>query len=227
LQYSIQLFIFSSKDITLRNSSKDQCSVCSLYEQHRIEGTIPEDVEHNYQVHQQRKEESRSEKSKDKKRAEDDKSVHVSTYDLQAVLSVPCSLVGDLYYKRKLSCYNLSFYNIGNKNGQCFLWDETQGGRGSCEVGTCLYLYISSIAGGVSPVKEITFYSDTCGGQNRNKFTAAALHYTSMNIPSVEIVNHKFFESGHSQMESDSIHSSIEHAKRNTKVYVPSEWETR
>ena len=91
----------------------------------------------------------------------------------------------------------MSFYNIDNKNGQCFLWNDTQGGRGSCEVGTCLYLYISSIAGDVSPVKEITFYSDTCGGQNRK--------YTSMNIPRVDIVNHKFFESGHSQMESDSM----------------------
>ena len=68
---------------------KDQCSVCSLYEQHRIEGIVPEDVEQNYQVHQQRKEESRSEIYKDKKnRAEDDKRVHVSTFDLQVVLSV-------------------------------------------------------------------------------------------------------------------------------------------
>jgi hypothetical protein len=117
---------------------KDQCSVCSLCEQHRIEGIVPEDVDQNYQVHQQRKEESRSNISKDKNRAEDDKRVHVSTFDLETVLSVPCSLSGDLYYKRKLSCYNLSFYNIDNKNGQCFLWDETPGGRGSCEVGTCL-----------------------------------------------------------------------------------------
>jgi hypothetical protein len=46
----------------------------------------------------------------------------------------------------------LSFYNIDKKNGQCFLWDETQGGRGSCEVATCLYLYISSIAGDVSSI---------------------------------------------------------------------------
>ena len=99
----------------------------------------------------------------------------------------------------------MSFYNIDNENGQYFLWDETQGGRGSCDVGTCLYLYISSIAGDVSPVKESTFYSDTCGGQIRNKFVVAALHYTSMNIPRVDIVNHKFFESGHSQMESDSM----------------------
>jgi hypothetical protein len=33
---------------------KDQCSVCSLYEQHLIEGTVPEDGKHNYQVHQKR-----------------------------------------------------------------------------------------------------------------------------------------------------------------------------
>ena len=99
----------------------------------------------------------------------------------------------------------MSFYNIDNKNGQCFLWNDTQGGRGSCEVGTCLYLYISSIVGDVSPVMEITFYSDTCGSQNPNKFVVAALHYTLTNIRSVEIVNHKFFQSGHSQMKSDSL----------------------
>lgn len=107
-----------------------------------------------------------------------------------------------------------------------FLWDETQDGRGSCEVGTCLNLYINCVAGGVSPIKHLTFCSDTCSGQKRNKFIAAALHYSLMNIPNVESANHKFFESGHSQMESDSIHSAIEQAKKKTKVFVPSQWET-
>ena len=38
--------------------------------------------------------------------------------------------------------------------------------------------------------------------------------------------NHKFFERGHSEMKADSIHSSIERAKRSTKVYHPSQWDT-
>jgi hypothetical protein len=54
----------------------------------------------------------------------------------------PCSSIGELYYKRKLCCYNnyLSIYELGNGNGTCHLWDETQGKRGSCEVGTCVYV---------------------------------------------------------------------------------------
>jgi len=171
---------------------KDQCSVCTIYNQNKADGTLTPELEKKYTSHQNRKEESRREKSNDKLRTAN-KSFHVSTFDLQAVLSVPCSLVSDVYYKRKLSCYNLSFYNLGNKNGHCFLWDESQGGRGSCEVGTCLYLYINSIAGGVSPIKEVTLYSDTCGGQNRNRFIAAALHFTALNLPNIQRVNQKFF----------------------------------
>ena len=38
--------------------------------------------------------------------------------------------------------------------------------------------------------------------------------------------NHKFFERGHSEIEADSIHSSVERAKKSTKVYHPSQWDT-
>ena len=97
-------------------------------------------MKQKFEDHQKRKEASRKETARDKECAQKDKSYHVSTFELEAVLSVPCSLVGELYYKRTLSCYNLSFYNLGTANGTCFLWEETQGGRGSCEVGTCLSL---------------------------------------------------------------------------------------
>lgn len=219
--------IFNNQyNLSFFHPKNDQCSTCVIYEGHVSGNSVTPDIEKKYKEHQSRKEEARREKADDKSRANTDKSYHVSTFDLQAVLSVPCSLVGDLYYKRKLSCYNLSFYNLGSGSVQCYLWDESQGGRGSCDIGTCLYYYISSIASGVSPVKTVTLYSDTCGGQNRNQFTAAALHYTLMSLPNLQVINHKFFESGHSQMESDSVHAAIETAKKKTKVYVPSQWET-
>ena len=205
---------------------KDQCSVCTLHDEKKNNDTETPEMKQKFDGHQKRKEASRKEKARDKERAQKDKSYHVSTFDLEAVLSVPCSLVGELYYKRKLSCYNLSFYNLGNANGTCFLWDETQGGRGSCEVGTCLSLYINSTVGQFSPVQELTFYSDTCGGQNRNQYVVAALHHTMINSPYITTINQKYFESGHSQMESDSMHSAIENTKKCTKVYVPSQWET-
>ena len=75
-------------------------------------------------------------------------------------------------------------------------------------------------------VKEIIYYSDTCGGQNRNKFVAASLLYSVSMLPNLEKINQKFLQSGHSHMECDSVHSTIETAKTKTPVFVPSQWST-
>jgi hypothetical protein len=135
-------------------------------------------------------------------------------------------MVGDLFYKRCLSTYNLSFYSLGDGKGTCYLWDETNGGRGSSDIGSCILMHINSIAEKNSTIREITYYSDTCGGQNRNQFVASAMLYALHSHEHLETINHKFFERGHSEMEADSIHSSIERAKRSTKVYHPSQWDT-
>jgi hypothetical protein len=41
-----------------------------------------------------------------------------------------------------------------------------------------------------------------------------------------KIIDQKILESGHPQMECDSMHSAIEFAKRKTNVYIPSQWDT-
>jgi hypothetical protein len=43
-------------------------------------------------------------------------------------------------------------------------------------------------------------------------------------VPTLEKISHKFLVSGHSQMECDSVHATIEGAKKITAVYVPSQW---
>ena len=59
----------------------------------------------------------------------------VGTFDLQAVLQTPCSLVSQLYYMIKLNCYNLSIYNLASTHATCYLWSEVDAQRGSCEIG--------------------------------------------------------------------------------------------
>lgn len=44
-----------------------------------------------------------------------------------------------------------------------------------------------------------------------------------LNLKSITI---KYLETGHTQMEADSIHSTIEKAKRGAPVYSPDEWVT-
>ena len=50
--------------------------------------------------------------------------------------------------------------------------------------------------------------------------------HAGTNISNIEIIDHKFLESGHTQMECDSMHSAIEFAKKKTEIYVPTQWAT-
>ena len=96
-------------------------------------------------------------------KSKQDKTFHVASFDLEAVLYTPCSEVSTLYYKRKLASYNLSVYAHNNGKGHCYMWDESHAKRGSCEIATCLLLYLRSLP---KTVEDVTFYSDTCSGQN-------------------------------------------------------------
>ena len=69
----------------------------------------------------------------------------------------------------------------------------------------------------------MTLFSDSCGGQNRNRNFLSMLWYARHKFQFDE-VQHVFFVSGHSQNEGDSMHSVIERASRNIPVFTPSQW---
>ena len=116
------------------------------------------------------KELARKQKEADKIEAHGDNSKHVACFDLQKVLTVPAGDISVLYYKSKLATYNFTVYDMANKKGSCFMWYETIGARGANEISTCVFKYISSLP---EEVKTITFFSDNCGGQNRNHIISA------------------------------------------------------
>jgi hypothetical protein len=115
---------------------KDQCVTCNQYKQKEESGNIDESTTHAYQQHQRRKLQGRQEKENDKRSAKENKTFSAATFDLEVVLSTPCSLVCQAYYQQKVSCYNLSLYSLGDNKGTCILWNETAGERGFCEVAT-------------------------------------------------------------------------------------------
>jgi len=136
-------------------------------------------------------------------------------------LQVPATDVSPLYYSRKLCMFNLTIYDMTPpNNGYCYCWMETEGKRGSNEVGTCLYRWLSSLP---TTVEEAVLYSDTCGGQNRNQFIAALLLY-AVHTTGLSVIQQKFLERGHTSMEVDSMHSAIECAKKFTPVYSALDW---
>lgn len=126
-----------------------------------------------------------------------------------------------MYYSRKLCTYNLTLYEAAPPNNAfCFLWTEVNGQKGSCEIGTALLKWINQLP---QNVNEISLFSDTCSGQNRNQYITALFLYVVKHTQ-IEVLQHSFMESGHSYMEVDSMHSSIEYAKKNVPVYTMHDW---
>lgn len=197
---------------------KDACITCAKYY-----NSSPEDrCEESYQAHLKNKDKAREQKLLDKMNAKSDPTLKVFTYDLQSVLNTPCSNVSALYYSRKFATYNNTFYDLATGDGYCFLWHETEGERGADEIGTTILKLIHCLEG---PVRRVVFYCDCCGGQNRNKYIASLLIFI-INTIDLDTVSIKFLESGHTQMEADSMHSTIERAKKNISIYSPEEWHT-
>ena len=93
-----------------------------------------------------------------------DPSIVAATFDLQSILQLPCSDATPLYYKRKLVLYNSTVHEAVSLDGH-YVWNETNGRKGSNEIGTALYHDLTSRP----PVKKV-LSSDICNGQNRNQY---------------------------------------------------------
>lgn len=171
--------------------------------------------------HIRRRDESSNAKSADNERAISDKSFVCATFDLQSVLQIPYSDISPMYYSRKLCTYNLTiFESAPPKKAYCYAWTELNGQRGSAEIGTALLKWVQTLP---PYVKEISVFSDTCSGQNRNQYIAALFLFIVQNS-ALEVITHNFLEKGHSYMEVDSMHSAIESANKYVSLYTMQDW---
>ena len=144
-----------------------------------------------------------------------------ATFDLQSVLQIPSSAVSQMYYSRKICVYNLCIYEAATpNNGFCYCWSELEGRRGSNEIGTCVFRWLTQLP---YETKEVSLYSDTSEGQNRNRNVAAMFLYAVQQLP-IKAITHNFLESGHSHMECDSMHAAIEAEKKYKDVYTMLDW---
>ena len=103
--------------------------------------------------------------------------VQIFDFDMQKTRTLPKTEVGPMYYFCKLNAWNLTFYNFGNHEGSCYVWDETLGKKGSNEIASYLTKYVDDLMLRKPNTEEIIMYSDNCFGQNKNQivFTAVIL----------------------------------------------------
>ncbi|KAE8741825.1 hypothetical protein FOCC_FOCC012634 [Frankliniella occidentalis] len=200
---------------------KDQCAQCVQWERSTPEEK--ETISQKYQVHVESKNTVRQLKKSDKENSINgapDKNVRVLTFDLQKVLYSPKSEVGEFFYKRKLSSYNFTIYDCTTGQAYCFVWDQTIAKRGSDEISSCvLSFFEEAVKNGVT---EFKIYSDSCSGQNKNKFLYS-MYYLAARKYNVKII-HRYLEKGHTQMECDSVHAQIEKKTRNMQIFTPAQW---
>ena len=207
-------------NLSFFHPKKDQCTICEKYK--TLVGEAKEAFLEEYNQHIKPKHDAQQSKANDKARSTREDNFMSASFDLQSVLQLPCTAASQMYYSRKLCVYNLCVYNAAPpNNGFCYCWVEVEGGRGSNEIGTHLLEWINSLP---HTVTEVTLYSDTCGGQNRNQNIAAMFMYADQHSTTLKCITHNFLESGHSHMECDSMHAAIEHEKRYVDVFTMLDW---
>ncbi|CAG9826481.1 unnamed protein product [Diabrotica balteata] len=202
---------------------KDQCRVCMAYNSPLSDKAS---METEYLTHIAAKNRARDEKRLSRQLAENSNGTLIScNFDLQQVLLVPNDPTNNaLFYKQRLKVFNFTIYNTVSKQGDCFMWTEVEGKRGSCEIATCLYQYFESLP---EQVTQVQCFSDRCGGQNLNKNVASMCLTAVQHIPHLESIELNFLVSGHSEMECDSMHSAIStEFKRVGKTHLPQDWKT-
>lgn len=197
---------------------KDQCDDCHVF---REKESPTEEERDKFMRHDENKKVARQLKHKDKEDAIGSAgTILTAVFDFQKVLTCPHGNINIFYYKRKLSCFNFTVFDMGKKKGFCYMWDESIGKRGANEVSSCLFHFIEQNA--KKGIKEFRFWSDNCAGQNRNRIVYSLYVYAAQKF-NVSIY-HRFLEKGHTQNEGDSIHSVIERASKSKIIYTPEEW---
>ena len=201
---------------------KDQCSICLGHDNDPMPSAESENM---YKIHLSNKVAARNIKSEAKAKAENrnEKSSTAAAFDMEQILLCPHGKSGTFYYRRRLGVYNLTVYDYKQGDVYCYMWPESEGRRGSNEVGTCLYNYAKTQH--EKGIKELHLFSDNCGGQNRNHFIAFCLWWLRKKFD-FKVIKHTFLEKGHTETENDSVHACIERKTRNISVYTPEQWYT-
>jgi hypothetical protein len=137
-------------NLSFHRPKKDACSLCEKYKEANDETKL--ELRTSYEKQIKNKELARDKMASDKEKAKASHNFKSVTFDLQSVLYTPCSEVSHFYYALKFCSYNLTIFDQATKDGHCYFWTETDGKRGSDEIGTALFNYLKSLPNNIPEV---------------------------------------------------------------------------
>lgn len=143
---------------------------------------------------------------------------------MQQVQFTPGLQNNSSFYLRKLSNYNFCVSNSNGDPATMFLWSEIEGSRGSNEISSCIYKYITERYSKNGRAQRLIIWFDRCVGQNNNTIVLSTLMKLVRQSYFKEVVQ-KFFVTGHSFNDCDRKFGLIEKKKRNQILLVPSDIE--
>ena len=202
--------VLKKENIAIHSPRKDQCDTCFTYKS----GNLPQ---FKYDNHIIKKDEARNAKIAAKEKCCE--SVAVITMDLQSVLRCPRLQASAVYYHMKLQLHNFSFYKLNDGSVTLYVWNESSGGVTANEFTSCVTDYIRNMP---DVVEHVILISDGCSYQNRNRVLSSALADISKmkNITVEQLI----LEKGHTMMEVDSVHATLENIWSKQDIYSPTDY---
>lgn len=211
--------IFHKKNLSFHRPKKDQCTLCNTYR--TGDQATKQHYQEKYNSHMNEKNAIRKIKDKCKKEAAESPLIASPVFDLEQVFSFPMSPESLVFYKRRLTGFNLTIYELGSRDCLCNFWDETISRRGSSEIASCVYIYLKELDD--SGHIKVNLFADGCPGQNKNTIVASMLMFFIQTSKNVKEVSLRFFETNHGQNDGDSAHSAISTAMNaEGEILVPS-----
>ena len=198
----------------------DTCQKCDKLRMQVIEEGQQEYYNTEKEIHLRKAESAQTAMREDFKNSKNG-SAWCITFDLQQTLPTPHINTSVAFYCRQLWTYNLGIHD-SNDDGFMMMWSEDVGGRGSEDIISALNAYIEHVP---VFVKKVIAWSDSCGGQNKNKNVLSFWYYLVHGIQRFDEIEHKFPVPGHSFLNSDRDFAVIEKKKREVPaIYNPEGW---
>nr|CAI5839316.1 unnamed protein product [Callosobruchus analis] len=220
--------IFNSEfNLRFHYPHSDTCNTCDRLNnaiQHNASnsaGTSSSNPTAELELHQRQAKHAVSTKQFDTDQCKLVEDTVVICFDLQKTLPTPLLTTNKVYYLRQLWTYNLCIHDLTNDRPNMYVWNESVASRGSSDVGSCLLRFVDSLP---PTITKVIAYSDSCGGQNKNKNLAKLFMYIVQST-NIKRIDHKLFVPGHSFMECDRDFALIEKKRKiNPQVFVPEHW---